>query len=175
MCMVREEASALGLKTGVIAITTGGYHTCALSSVGAVQCWGCNADGQLGDGTEEDRHTPTLVSGLGSGIVAVSAGGGHTCAIDSVGEAKCWGWNWRGQLGNGTTDRSAFPVRVEGLDTGVVAISTGHAHTCVLTSDAQAACWGFSMWGQLGDGAACEQEGVPCARTTSPVTVIGFQ
>jgi alpha-tubulin suppressor-like RCC1 family protein len=99
----------------VIALTAGGNHTCALTSGGAVKCWGWNAEGELGDGTTNERLTPVSVSGLSSGATRVSAGGLHTCALTSSGTVKCWGWNADGQLGDGTTTDRLTPVSVVGF------------------------------------------------------------
>ena len=73
-----------GLGSGVVAVAAGGAHTCAVTSAGAVWCWGDNGYGQLGDGTTTTRLTPVAVSGLGSGVAAVAAGGYHTCAVTSA-------------------------------------------------------------------------------------------
>src|SRR4249919_3497072 len=55
-----------GLGSGVRAISAGGDHSCAVTTAGAVFCWGDNIAGQLGDGTRAQRNTPVAVSGASS-------------------------------------------------------------------------------------------------------------
>lgn len=134
------------------AVSTGYYHTCALTADGGVVCWGENRRGQLGNGTTTDRTIPMEVSGLASGAGAISAGDGHTCALTTSGGVKCWGWNGHGQLGDGTTTDRTTPIDVSGLASSVTAISAGYQHTCVVTTDGAAKCWGNNSSGQLGNG-----------------------
>ena len=144
----------LGLGSGVAAVAAGETHTCALTTAEGVKCWGRNLAGQLGDGGAcgTTCTTPVDVSGLGSGVAAVSAGARHSCALTKEGGVKCWGENEYGQLGDGTTTDRITTVDVAGLASGVAAVSIGSKHTCALTTAGNAQCWGLNDHGQLGDG-----------------------
>jgi alpha-tubulin suppressor-like RCC1 family protein len=142
----------IGLASEAIALELGDEYTCALTVGGGVKCWGHNSSGQLGDGTNQDRHTPTDVSGLASGVLALAAGYYHTCASMVNGGAKCWGRNFDGQLGDGTTADHLLPVDVSELAGSVTALAAGYSHTCALTAEGGVKCWGWSSSGQLGDG-----------------------
>ena len=141
-----------GLTSGVAAITAGADHGCALAASGAVRCWGGNWNAQLGDGTTTNRSTPTAVSGLGSGVAALAAGGDHTCALTTGGGAWCWGGNWNGELGDGTTSWRSTPVAVSGLGSGAAAIGAGYYHTCAVMTGGTVRCWGSNYDAELGDG-----------------------
>lgn len=137
--------------TQVIQITAGSSHTCALTTDGKVYCWGYNRSGRLGDGTTTDRSLPAPVNALPDGVIAVEAGGSHTCALTADGKVYCWGDNYSGQLGDGTTTNRLTPVLVSGLPDGVTAISAGGRHTCALTASGAVYCWGSNSFGQVGD------------------------
>jgi regulator of chromosome condensation (RCC1) repeat-containing protein/Regulator of Chromosome Condensation (RCC1) repeat protein len=138
--------------SGLQAVSTGAFHTCALTTAGGVKCWGRNIGGQLGDETTTNRNVPVDVSGLASGVTALVAAPYHTCVVMSGGGVKCWGNNYYGQLGNGSTTASSVPVDVSGLASGVTALAAGGSHTCAVTSGGGVKCWGSNLYGQLGDG-----------------------
>ncbi len=147
-----EIGPSSNLGPDIVSITAGERHTCALTSAGAVKCWGFNHDGQLGDGKESDRSIPVDVTGLAGGAKAVAAGWRHTCAITTAGGVKCWGNNHDGQLGDGTEVDRRTPQDVVGLLTQATAIATGERHTCALTTTGGVKCWGNNHDGELGDG-----------------------
>jgi hypothetical protein len=93
-----------------------------------VKCWGANNLGQLGDSTATDRTTPVNVTWLSGGVAVISAGYEHTGALTVGGGVKSWGFNNRGQLGDGTTTNSNTAVDVVGLE-GSVLVSTSPAVT----------------------------------------------
>ena len=115
----------VGLTSGVIAIATGPEHSCAVTSAGAVKCWGRNYESQLGDGGSETASgTPVDVVGLASGAVTIDAGSHEddidflyragTCALTSAGGLKCWG-----------AEFESTAADVQGLTSGVTAVSLG--------------------------------------------------
>ena len=102
---------------------------------------------------------------------SVAAGSGHTCAATSEGEAYCWGYDAWGQLGHGDVDASrrelppfgaaafdtagphedSLPRPVRG-DLRFRLLTAGSRHTCGLTRNDRAYCWGFGRFGELGTG-----------------------
>jgi alpha-tubulin suppressor-like RCC1 family protein len=125
-------------------------------STGTVACWGWNSDGQVGNATTVDAHTPATVGGL-AGATLVAAGGRHSCAVvAATNSVVCWGQGALGQLGNGGNAGSLTPVVVMGLPNGsgsaIRQIAAGGGHTCVLVTSGDAYCWGLNDHGQIGDG-----------------------
>jgi alpha-tubulin suppressor-like RCC1 family protein len=142
-----------GIIPQVVMIAAGWGHTCALTSQGSVKCWGNNHYGQVGDGSSiENLHTPVNVAGLTYGMKAISADGGHTCALLERGVLVCWGNNKYGQLGDGTAEVREVPVPVVGLTTDIARVVAGWNHTCVVKTSGDLVCWGWNYYGQLGNG-----------------------
>ena len=132
-------------------VAAGNAHTVALKSDGTLAAWGWNAEGELGDGTNTQRHSPVVVSGL-SGVMSVSAGAMHTVGLKTDGTVVAWGWNNLGELGDGTTINQLSPVAVLGLS-GVVAVAAGGSeYSLALKSDGTVWAWGDNRNGLLGNG-----------------------
>jgi len=93
-------------------IATSSFTTCAiLKSTKAVQCWGLNYSGQVGDGTVINRQQPVNVEGDGNYNVELALGKAFSCSLASTQAIRCWGDNSEGQLGNGTTNYSTTNYR----------------------------------------------------------------
>jgi len=123
-------------------IDAGGLQTCGVEVSGDTYCWG----GELGP-------APTRIAGS-IVFTRLTLGGTHACGLTGEGEAWCFGTNFEGQLGDGTfagTPPAGPPVAVA---TGIrfTDLSAGQYHTCGLTGEGEAWCWGRDDVGQLGDG-----------------------
>jgi uncharacterized repeat protein (TIGR01451 family) len=129
---------------GVEAITTGGLHTCALLTTGAVECWGRNALGALGNASVADFSTsPVPVEDLPLAR-QVAAGLYHTCALLRSGGMRCWGSNQYGELGTGGSVWLSSTTPVSPLVTTPTAMGVGWWHTCAVLEDGVLQCWGKS-------------------------------
>jgi alpha-tubulin suppressor-like RCC1 family protein len=150
--------------TGVTQLAAGVAHTCALDADGAVWCWGDNRAGQLAQPqATASSNLPIQVTGIGA-AAEVDVGGRMSCARLTDGTVWCWGFNFRGQLGDGvmdhettctfgdtTGDCSRVPVQVSGI-TDATELSVGNQHACVIRANGQVWCWGYNDNRQLGDG-----------------------
>jgi alpha-tubulin suppressor-like RCC1 family protein len=155
------EFPAAAGRAGIAAIAVGGGHVAALARDGTVYSWGENQYGQLGDGSMVNRDTPVRIkqTGIlaGKRIVAVKTGSYSTYARCADGTWAAWGYNWEGQLGNGTSTHSAVPVLVDtatGLAGKTIArLFARSYHSLALCADGTLAGWGTNFNGQIGGGA----------------------
>ncbi len=147
--------TVVGLDDAV-QIAAGRFVTCARRAAGTVVCWGFNGNSQIGDGTTTDRPTPVAVLGLTDAVDVRTAPGWTfdgvytVCARRASGAAVCWGDNFYGQLGDGTTTASSTPVTVADL-TNAVEVVPG-LHTCARQASGAVLCWGRNDTGEIGDG-----------------------
>ena len=169
-----------GPLTGVVDISGDFSHNCAALEDGTAACWG-RAESAFGDGILHVdavlRPVPVLLpdgSGPLTGVTQISAGPLRSCAVLIIGEARCWGRNEYGTLGDGTTTESTLPVvvRNEAGDApleDVTQIEVGLDQTCALLASSEVRCWGRRQGGALGDGQAVAGNAPPALQ---PVTVV---
>lgn len=121
-----------GLTGSARAVSAGLSHSCALVRAGAVQCWGSNVYGQLGDGTKVTSARPVSVIGLPRPATELAAGGEHTCARLDDASIWCWGRGTRGQLGDGAAKDRPSPVLIKtfgGLHFSAARLTTKRGRT----------------------------------------------
>jgi alpha-tubulin suppressor-like RCC1 family protein len=155
----------------VTALSAGYSYACVGSSAGGAECWGLNFYGELGNGTINEDWSPTrypvpLLEGVSALAASPANGEDHTCAVVTGGAVKCWGANFNGDLGDGTTTYRKAPVGVGGVS-GATSVAVGFFHSCALISGGTIKCWGADGWGQLGDGTLVTER-------LSPVSVAGI-
>jgi len=139
-------------------IGCGWNHCCASTSAGDAYCWGRGEEGQLGDGTNQEKSTPTLVKG-GHIFSFITTSGNHSCGlIRDSSKGLCWGLGDSGQLGNGSFTNTNVPTVVQG-NSEFQQITAGGYKTCGVKSDNTAVCFGGNAektkpYSLLGIGAA---------------------
>lgn len=155
-------ASATPL-TGISKVSSGDYHSCALTTSGSAYCWGNAAAGQLGFGytTSGFRQVAVQVRGIAgdgniSGLTEIETGGYHSCGLMTGGSMACWGWGTFGQTGNDANAHQWYPAQVlnpagTAPITGVTSMAGGEFFTCGVTSSGTY-CWGQNSNRQLGNG-----------------------
>ena len=166
------DSASRGIRFSQISGAANGSFSLAVGSDGNAYAWGLNGSGQLGDGTTTERHAPVRVKTpdrktypdlpADFTYLQVSAGSNHSLALGSDGNAYAWGYNYYGQLGDGTTTERHAPVRVKTPDRKTypdlpedftyVQVSAGGAHSLAVGSDGNVYAWGYNTYGQLGDG-----------------------
>ncbi|HUF12366.1 MAG TPA: hypothetical protein VMN78_04635 [Longimicrobiales bacterium] len=153
---------------GFSRLAAGSRHTCGIDADGVVMCWGDNFLGQLGQPRSVSGSlTPIAVPDL-AGIVNVSSGHGHTCAIADDGAGWCWGQNGIGQLGSGAPPGAPGPVRVAGVPP-LAELRVGYHHTCAVDTDGAGWCWGANAPADPGDGSISGQLGSDASWSNLPL------
>lgn len=164
-CWGRNQENALGLGPGAMdqyyptlastqetfdRISTLTVHTCALTPMDEVYCWGSNRSGQVGNGLANGTISSPYGINTALRFEQISAGGSHSCGLTAAGQAYCWGDNDYGQIGDDTLDVRPAPKAVAGNHV-FTHIAAGGSHTCAVEAVTNFLyCWGRNNAGQLG-------------------------
>jgi len=138
-------------------VSAGYRHTGGVKTDGTLWCWGYNLNGQLGDNTTLDRHSPTIIDTQEVLWKSISVGTYYTCGISDIENLYCWGYNGYGQLGDNSINESKFPVQ-EIKKFSWNFLSVGYMHTCAVKTDGTLWCWGYNGYGQLGDNTTVNRD-----------------
>ncbi len=160
--LLPEAVGNVDVGAAVTQIDAGEHHTCVVTDMGNVRCWGEADRGRLGYadlldvGDNESPAAKGDVS-LGGTVVQVASGREHNCALLDVGAVRCWGRGTHGQLGYGNTDDigdDEHPVTAGEVDLGgdAVLLAAGDFHSCALLDTGGVRCWGSGVSGRLGYG-----------------------
>jgi alpha-tubulin suppressor-like RCC1 family protein len=154
-----EGASSFRLSDGkeyLKGVAAAGYeHACAIRSA-SLACWGTNAEGELGIGSDTISARPTSVPFFGEKVKYVDSQRYHTCAIKDD-ALFCWGRNDTGQIGDGSHLRKRSPTPVVEMSNGVEVVAAGFEHTCAIRQGS-AKCWGGNDSGEIGNGTVVSQD-----------------
>ncbi|MCT9011390.1 RCC1 domain-containing protein [Streptomyces rhizosphaerihabitans] len=161
----------------IVVMTLGNCRKRELLGLGDAWAWGDNTVGQLGDGTKTERDRPVPVAAppeqpaFGT-MSAVCAGAGHSLALKPDGTVWAWGYNGKGQLGDGTTTDRLTPRQVKSLN-GVVAVAVGYGHSLAVREDGSVWAWGENEHAQVGQGfPTVDMQAAPVQVPTGPHTGI---
>jgi alpha-tubulin suppressor-like RCC1 family protein len=157
-----SSVGAVPIGAKATAISAGARHTCVVTDLGALRCWGANGAGQLGYGHTSnvgDDEPPSNAGDvvLGRLATSVACGADHTCAVGEDGAVLCWGQGTLGRLGYGNENwigDTEPPLGAGPVSTGAAAlgIATGWMHTCAVLQGNVVRCWGDATVGRLGYG-----------------------
>ncbi len=160
--------------SGIIDFSLAGHHACAIVD-GQAYCWGDNCQGYASGVVDPDACTPgvaiapTAIPGVTSAI-QIDSGSMMNCAVNAQHTVQCWGPNYVGMLGGGTTEPGVVTV-TDLRDVEQVAV--GGSFACARKRDGDVVCWGASDSGQLGCGSSlgCLSDG---SIALSPLPVAGL-
>jgi alpha-tubulin suppressor-like RCC1 family protein len=177
-----DTSTISGNKAFVQLNAAGTWHNCGITATGAAYCWGRDEFGELGNGSavqNTQSPSPVDVSTMGGNKafrhMAIGGLGPHNCGLAADGVSHCWGLDQYGQLGNGG---SALDTQSPSLvDTSAISgnkmfvqLATGYHHTCGLTADGVAYCWGRDLFGALGNGGGLINTQGPSLVDMGPIT-----
>jgi alpha-tubulin suppressor-like RCC1 family protein len=157
--------SVLGAVKTFCQISGGGFHSLAIDKNGRAWGWGYNGNGRIGDNSTTQKNSPVSVLGAVKTFCKISAGVGHSGAIDKNGRVWCWGRNGQGQLGDNSITSRLTPVSILGAAKTFCKISMGGDFSLAIDKNGRAWGWGYNGQGRLGDNSTTSR--------LTPVSVAG--
>ncbi len=173
-------AALTALGSDVVDLVGGGSDSCARKKDGSLWCWGNSVSAKLALGAacpgDACVKSPVEVTAFGKDLVELALGGTHGCARKKDGSLWCLGWNYWGQLGDGTVVDESSPVAVSDLAGGIVRMALGPYNTCAGKADGTLLCWGSNESEQLGTPVKinCHDNGLFAPCSTKPLAVAGI-
>jgi alpha-tubulin suppressor-like RCC1 family protein len=168
----------VGTGSDWVAVSCGENYTVAMKADGTLWAWGSNSYGQLGYDTANDADPgfsdmSTIPQQVGdaSDWAAVACGSYHTLAIKADGSLWAWGYNYFGQLGDGTVVDRTIPTQVSGATWASVAC--GSRHTAAIRADGTLWTWGDNAYGELGYDTAADADPLYSDQSSVPQSVDG--
>jgi alpha-tubulin suppressor-like RCC1 family protein len=142
-------------------------YSLAIKTDGTLWGWGQNSNGQLGDNTTGSKSSPSQTITLGTNWKQVYAGAYHCAAVKTDGTLWCWGNNLQyGALGDNTIILRSSPVQTVAFGTNWKQVACGYNNTAAVKQDGTLWCWGYNVYGQLGDGTITHR--------SSPVQTVAY-
>ena len=145
-------------NANMIAISAGTFHSMALDDQGNVWTWGDGGHGRLGHGNSSSANVPTKITHTvfaNANIIAISAGGWHSMALDDQGNVWTWGSGLDGRLGHNNTTHINVPTMIMHTAfaaANIISISAGSEYSMALDSNGNVWTWGRNWEIQLGHG-----------------------
>jgi alpha-tubulin suppressor-like RCC1 family protein len=132
----------------------GSPYRCGQNSDGVLWCWGSDIDGTFGNGIAVTASPHTLLQAAGGKSYSqVAFGTRHMCGLNS-GSAECWGYNEHGEAGGALGVLRYTPGTLGGgISFATITSGPNAFTTCGISTAGRAYCWGFGIFGQLGNGA----------------------
>ncbi len=146
-----------------LSVSAGALSTCAVGADSLGYCVGSNAYGMLGSYIGSQGLT-AWTNPVDSTLRFRAMAAGHlyfNCGVDAGQTGRCWGYNYDGQLGNGSTAPGPSNIGTVSIAAKVLSISSGQGHSCALTEGGTVFCWGQNANGELGLGVRTANSPVP--------------
>jgi alpha-tubulin suppressor-like RCC1 family protein len=141
----------IGTNADWASVRVGHDQSTAMKRDGSVWTWGFNIEGQLGDGTTVSKNVPTRITLTDIAKWPITMFSGHNFVLKNDGSLWSWGYNYYGQLGDGTTVDKYVPTKM-GTEIDWRDVASGGYHSMAIKNNGSLWSWGNDLFGQLGQG-----------------------